>query len=88
MAGFLKRIKVFAAFFALIVLVASASEGKEDRGSCWRSSKTWPHPRCFHSSICNHHCQTSDNAISGQCAFFFKKCKCNFCDDPVSMPLI
>ncbi|KAH1123616.1 hypothetical protein GYH30_013721 [Glycine max] len=66
MVRFLKRIQVFAAFLAIIVLVTSGN------------SKTWPHARCFHSSICSHHCQPSENAISGQCVFFFKKCKCKF----------
>ncbi|KAG5033673.1 hypothetical protein AAZX31_04G009800 [Glycine max] len=83
MARFLNRIQVFAAFLATIVLVTSAFEGNEPRPRCWRNSKTWPHARCFHSSICSHHCQTSENAISGQCVFFFKKCKCKFCEEPL-----
>ncbi|QCE16838.1 Gamma-thionin [Vigna unguiculata] len=89
MEGFLKRIQVFAVCFAVVVLVASgksSSEVTEGRGSCWRNSRSWPHGKCFHSSICNHHCQISDNAISGQC-FFFKYCKCKFCDDPRSLIL-
>ncbi|CAL5205634.1 unnamed protein product [Lathyrus oleraceus] len=87
MAMFLNRIQVFAAFFAIILIVASghgSSEDKEPKSpskTCWRNSNTWPHARCFHSGICNHYCQSVENALSGQCGLFFKKCQCKFCDD-------
>ncbi|KAF1865109.1 hypothetical protein Lal_00004483 [Lupinus albus] len=88
MAKFLMHTQVLAAFFAIILLVASGhSESEGGKGQpkqkhkCWVISKTWPHARCFHSTICSTHCQKIDNAISGQCAFFFKKCQCKFCDE-------
>ncbi|QHO28421.1 hypothetical protein HN51_025911 [Arachis hypogaea] len=77
------RFQVFSCFFAIILLIASASEEKiEPKQNCWRNSNTWAHARCFHSSICHHHCRTMENAISGQCGVFFRKCQCKFCDEP------
>ncbi|CAK8569276.1 unnamed protein product [Lathyrus sativus] len=88
MAMFVNRIQVFAAFFAIILIVASGHGSSEDKEptkppskTCWRNSNTWPHARCFHSGICNHYCQSVENALSGQCGAFFKKCQCKFCDD-------
>ncbi|MED6204330.1 hypothetical protein PIB30_008147 [Stylosanthes scabra] len=77
------RFQVFSCFFAIILLIASASEEKTEpkQQNCWRNSKTWPHARCFHSSVCHHHCRTLESAISGQCASFFRKCQCKFCEE-------
>ncbi|KAL2346103.1 hypothetical protein Fmac_000103 [Flemingia macrophylla] len=80
MGRFLKRFQVVATYLAIVVLVTSASEEKEPSAKCWSSSKTWPHAKCFHSSVCSEHCKTTDNAISGECRFYFKKCICKFCD--------
>ncbi|AES74226.2 gamma-thionin family protein [Medicago truncatula] len=62
---------------------AAFSDEKEPKPSkaCLRISDTWPHGRCYHSAVCNHFCQKVENAISGQCVFFFKKCQCQFCDE-------
>ncbi|CAJ2642698.1 unnamed protein product [Trifolium pratense] len=90
MARLLNRIQIFAALFAIILLVTSGhseekGEPKVASKKCWRNSETWPHPRCFHSAVCNHYCQSVENALSGQCGFFFKKCQCKYCDeDPFS----